>query len=64
MNPNNRSGIYCLVNILNGKFYIGSSKNLSNRLRNYLNTNYLLHKKNKNMRYTSHCKSIIKIWPK
>jgi hypothetical protein len=44
-NNKNKSGIYCLVNLLNGKFYLGSSKNLSNRLRSYLNTNYLLNKK-------------------
>src|ERR1700679_1298797 len=48
-NNKNKSGIYCLVNVLNGKFYLGSSKNLSNRLRSYLNTNYLLNKKNQNM---------------
>jgi len=44
-NNKNKSGIYCLVNLLNGNFYLGSSKNLSNRLRCYLNTNYLLNKK-------------------
>jgi hypothetical protein len=51
-NNKNKSGIYCLVNLLNGKFYLGSSKNLSNRLPSkvgYLNTNYLLNKKNNNM---------------
>lgn len=31
-----KSGIYCIMNVLNGKRYIGSSKNLYNRLRTHL----------------------------
>lgn len=53
-NNKNKSGIYCLVNVLNGKFYLGSSKNLSNRLRSYLNTNYLLNKKIRICRLQKH----------
>lgn len=33
----NKKGIYLLVNLINGNFYIGSSINLSNRMQNYLN---------------------------
>ena len=32
-----KSGIYCILNILNGKRYIESSKNLYNRLHEHLN---------------------------
>ncbi len=42
-------GIYCLVNIINGHIYIGSSVNLAVRMTNYLNTTFLKHKKNNNM---------------
>lgn len=31
----NKSGVYCLINLLNGKYYIGSSLNLTNRLTDY-----------------------------
>lgn len=31
-----KSGIYCIMNVENGKRYIGSSKNLYNRLRSHL----------------------------
>ena len=44
-----KTGVYCLVNKLNGHFYIGSSVNLSVRMRNYLNNTFLLNTKNKNM---------------
>ena len=30
-----KSGIYCWVNKINGKFYIGSASNLGIRLRRY-----------------------------
>lgn len=30
-----KSGIYCRVNTINGKFYIGSAVNLTTRLRSY-----------------------------
>lgn len=32
-----KSGVYCLVN---GNIYIGSSINLANRMRSYLNNNF------------------------
>lgn len=44
-----KSGVYCLINLLNGYIYIGSSVNLAIRMRNYLNTTFLKNKKNKNM---------------
>lgn len=44
-----KTGVYCLVNLINGNIYIGSSINLSVRMRNYLNTTFLKHKKNNNM---------------
>ena len=37
-----KSGVYRWVNQVNGKSYIGSAVNLSIRLRNYFNINYLL----------------------
>lgn len=40
-NIKNRAGIYQLVNLKNGKFYVGSSKNLDKRLNFYLNPNEL-----------------------
>ena len=45
----NKKGIYLLVNLINGNFYIGSSINLSNRMQNYLNIKYLNTNSNKNM---------------
>lgn len=36
-----KSGIYLWTNKINGKRYIGSAVDLSNRLRNYFNTSYL-----------------------
>ena len=45
----NKSGVYCLVNLIHGKYYIGSSINLSARMGNYLNTAYLKNRKNNNM---------------
>lgn len=42
-------GVYCLVNLINGNIYIGSSINLSVRMRNYLNTTFLKNRKKSNM---------------
>lgn len=42
-------GVYCLVNLINGNIYIGSSINLASRMRNYLNNTFLKSKKNHNM---------------
>jgi excinuclease UvrABC nuclease subunit len=44
-----KGGIYCLVNLLNGNIYIGSSINIGQRIKNYLNKSYLNLKANKNM---------------
>nr|YP_007476146.1 hypothetical protein H891_mgp40 [Nuclearia simplex]AGE93647.1 hypothetical protein [Nuclearia simplex] len=43
---NNKSGIYCWVNLINGKTYIGSSLNLGSRLRDYFKHSFLIHPKN------------------
>jgi group I intron endonuclease len=42
-------GIYCLVNLINGNIYIGSSVNIGQRMTNYLNNTFLKNNKNKNM---------------
>ena len=42
-------GVYCLVNLINGNIYIGSSINLTSRMRNYLNNYFLKSKQNLNM---------------
>lgn len=42
-------GIYCLLNLINGNIYIGSSVNLAARLNNYLNNTFLKNSKNNNM---------------
>jgi len=44
-----KTGVYCLVNLINGNTYVGSSVNLAVRMRNYLNTSFLKNKKNINM---------------
>jgi len=51
----NKSGIYQWVNKINGKTYIGSSKNLGKRLRDYFNVYFLVKKieKGKSMIYNS-----------
>lgn len=36
-----RSGVYCLINRINGHSYIGSSMNFASRMRNYLNNSFL-----------------------
>ena len=48
-NQKEKIGVYCLVNLINGHIYVGSSTNLSVRMRNYLNTTFLKNKRNKNM---------------
>nr|QWC53700.1 GIY-YIG endonuclease [Rhizoctonia solani] len=35
-----RSGIYCWINILNGKYYIGSAVDLGNRFNDYFQDSY------------------------
>jgi group I intron endonuclease len=44
-----KSGVYCLINKINGHYYVGSSINLATRMRNYLNNNFLKSKQNVNM---------------
>ena len=44
-----KSGVYCLINKINGNAYVGSSINLASRMRNYLNTSFLKSKQNINM---------------
>ena len=44
-----KNGIYCLVNLINGHTYIGSSTNIQVRMRNYLNNIFLNNEKNINM---------------
>lgn len=45
----NKSGVYCLVNLINGHIYIGSSINIAGRMRSYLNNSFLKNKNNSNM---------------
>lgn len=40
----NKSGIYCIRNIINNKVYIGKSKNIYNRITQHI---YLLRNKSK-----------------
>lgn len=47
-----RSGVYCLINKVNGHSYVGSSINLASRMRNYLNKTFLKNKQNANMPIT------------
>nr|AAC72267.1 COI i4 protein [Cyclocybe aegerita] len=44
-----KSGVYCLINKINGNAYVGSSINLASRMKNYLNNIFLKSKKNINM---------------
>lgn len=44
-----KSGVYCFVNKINGHYYVGSSINLSSRMRNYFNNTFLKSKQNINM---------------
>ena len=41
LNIKNKTGIYQLVNIINGKTYVGSSIDLNRRLKEYLNPLYI-----------------------
>lgn len=43
-----KSGIYCLINNINGHFYIGCSTNIKIRMSCYLSNSYLNYKKNNN----------------
>jgi group I intron endonuclease len=45
----NKSGVYCLINKINGHSYVGSSINLAARMKNYLNTHFLKSRQNINM---------------
>lgn len=47
-----KSGVYCLINKVNGHAYVGSSMNLASRMRNYLNKAFLKSKQNANMPIT------------
>ena len=46
---NEKSGVYYLINNINGHTYVGSSINLASRMRNYLNNTFLKSKQNVNM---------------
>ena len=48
----NKSGVYCLINKVNGHTYVGSSINLVSRMRNYLNKAFLKSKQNANIPIT------------
>lgn len=47
-----KSGVYCLINNINGHAYVGSSINLRSRMRSYLNNTFLKSKQNINMPIT------------
>lgn len=44
-----KTGVYCIVNLVNGNIYIGSSVNFALRMTNYLNTTLLKNRKINNM---------------
>ena len=44
-----KSGVYFLINNINGHTYVGSSINIASRMRNYLNNAFLKSKQNSNM---------------
>jgi group I intron endonuclease len=44
-----KSGVYCLINKINGHSYVGSSINLASRMKNYLNNAFLKSRQNVNM---------------
>jgi group I intron endonuclease len=44
-----KSGVYCLINKINGHSYVGSSINLASRMKNYLNNAFLKNRQNINM---------------
>jgi hypothetical protein len=45
----NKSGVYYLINNINGHTYVGSSINIASRMKNYLNNAFLKSKQNNNM---------------
>lgn len=47
-----KSGVYLLINNINGHSYVGSSVHLAARMKNYLNTAFLKSKQNINMPIT------------
>lgn len=47
-----KSGVYCLINKVNGHVYVVSYINLASRMRNYLNKAFLKSKQNFNMPIT------------
>nr|QCX41972.1 LAGLIDADG endonuclease [Beauveria bassiana] len=47
-----KSGVYLLINNINGHTYVGSSVHLAARMKNYLNTAFLKSKQNLNMPIT------------
>ena len=47
-----KSGVYCLINNINGHAYVGSSINITSRMRSYLNNTFLKSKQNINMPIT------------
>ena len=44
-----KSGVYCLINNINGHSYVGSSINFASRMKNYLNNTFLKSRQNANM---------------
>nr|AFP72273.1 I-AbiXVI-P [Agaricus bisporus var. bisporus H97] len=48
-----KTGVYCLVNLINGHTYIGSSVNIEGRMKSYLNNSYLKSKQNSNLPISS-----------
>jgi len=40
-----KTGVYCLVNLMNGHIYIGSSVNIEDQMKSYLNNSFLKSKK-------------------
>ena len=47
-----KSGVYYFINNVNGNSYVGSSINIANRMKNYLNTSFLKSKHSSNMPIT------------
>lgn len=44
-----KSGVYCLINNINGHTYVGSSIHVASIMRNYLNNAFLKSRQNRNM---------------
>jgi group I intron endonuclease len=47
-----KTGVYCLVNLINGNTYSGSSVNMEHIMKSYLNNSFLKSNKNSNMPIT------------